>query len=73
MTIPEFVAKYVERARSREKRSRDAWTRVLKAKRACLADSDGECSAEDYCPQLADGEPAKSGRHCPYDKREDGA
>jgi hypothetical protein len=32
----------------------------------CHADSDGECTW-DGCPQLRDGEPKKSGRHCPYD------
>lgn len=32
----------------------------------CHADGDGECDWED-CPQLRDGEPRKSGRHCPYD------
>lgn len=32
----------------------------------CRGDDDGDC---DYsgCPQLRDGEPRKSGRHCPYD------
>jgi hypothetical protein len=34
----------------------------------CAADSDGEC-AHAQCPQLRDGEPAKSGRHCPLDNR----
>jgi hypothetical protein len=33
----------------------------------CHADNDGECSWR-YCPQIRDGEPAKSGRHCPYDQ-----
>lgn len=28
---------------------------------------DGECFWEG-CPQIHDGEPAKSGRHCPLDK-----
>lgn len=32
----------------------------------CRAARDGECSAVD-CPQLRDGEPAKTGRHCPWD------
>lgn len=32
----------------------------------CHADRDGECSWVD-CPQLRDGEPAKSGRSCPHD------
>lgn len=32
----------------------------------CHADMDGECSWPG-CPQLRDGEPMKSGRHCPLD------
>jgi len=32
----------------------------------CAADQDGDCSHA-QCPQLRDGEPAKSGRHCPLD------
>lgn len=32
----------------------------------CHADEDGECTWKD-CPQLRDGEPMKSGRHCPLD------
>jgi hypothetical protein len=32
----------------------------------CHADGDGHCAWE-YCPQLRDNEPAKSGRHCPLD------
>lgn len=34
--------------------------------RCHAAMSDGECYAE-TCPQLRDGEPAKTGRHCPID------
>lgn len=34
----------------------------------CAAARDGEC-AHERCPQLRDGEPAKSGRHCPLDNR----
>lgn len=33
----------------------------------CHADGDGDCTWK-HCPQLRDGEPKKSGRHCPYDK-----
>jgi hypothetical protein len=33
----------------------------------CHADSDGDCEWEG-CPQKRDGEPKKSGRHCPYDQ-----
>jgi len=36
----------------------------------CHADDDGYCTFKD-CPQLRDGEPKKSGRHCPRDKHED--
>lgn len=32
----------------------------------CVAGKDGECTHPD-CPQLRDGEPAKSRRHCPLD------
>jgi hypothetical protein len=32
----------------------------------CHADRDGECHWK-KCPQLKDGEPEKSGRHCPLD------
>ena len=33
----------------------------------CQADDDDYCIHPD-CPQLRDGEPKKSGRHCPLDK-----
>lgn len=33
----------------------------------CHADRDGDCDWEG-CPQLRDGEPKKSGRHCPLDR-----
>ena len=36
----------------------------------CRAGSDGDCEWKD-CPQLADGEPHKSGRHCPLDVYDD--
>lgn len=32
----------------------------------CHGDRDGDCFWE-HCPQLADGESKKSGRHCPLD------
>jgi len=35
--------------------------------RDCRAHADGDCTWSD-CPQLRDGEPRKSGRHCPLDK-----
>jgi hypothetical protein len=37
---------------------------------SCAAGRDGECG-HTQCPQLRDGEPAKSGRHCPLDNRDD--
>lgn len=36
----------------------------------CAADRDGEC-VHAQCPQLRDGEPAKSRRHCPLDNWSD--
>lgn len=35
----------------------------------CHGASDGECSWHS-CPQLRDGEPGKTGRHCPLDTEE---
>lgn len=35
---------------------------------ACRAGRDGECNWA-KCPQLRDGEPAGTGRHCPIDWR----
>jgi len=32
----------------------------------CRSGSDGDCSWE-HCPQNRDGEPDKTGRHCPFD------
>lgn len=37
----------------------------------CAADRDGDCLASE-CPQVRDGEPAKTGRHCPLDNRHGG-
>lgn len=36
----------------------------------CQADRDGDCTHKS-CPQLRDGEPRRSGRHCPLDRSED--
>ncbi len=36
----------------------------------CQADDDGDCCWKD-CPQLRDGEPYKTHRHCPLDKEPD--
>jgi hypothetical protein len=38
----------------------------------CQADDDGYCDWSE-CPQLRDGEPACSGRHCPLDLDDEGA
>ena len=35
----------------------------------CHAGKDGDCTWKN-CPQIKDGEPQKSGRHCPLDKGE---
>ncbi len=35
----------------------------------CRAGSDGDCDWG-QCPQERDGEPRRSGRHCPLDKRD---
>lgn len=37
----------------------------------CHAQTDGDCNHL-LCPQIRDDEPAKSGRHCPLDRDEDG-
>jgi hypothetical protein len=37
-----------------------------KLHRKCHADSDGDCDWCD-CPQIRDGEPHKTDRHCPLD------
>lgn len=36
----------------------------------CHADRDGDCVWKE-CPQLRDGEPERSGRHCPRDNWKD--
>lgn len=37
----------------------------------CQADDDDYCDFAD-CPQMRDGEPHMSGRHCPLDREEEG-
>lgn len=37
----------------------------------CHAATDGECNDPERCPQLRDGEPLATGRHCPLDTWED--
>jgi hypothetical protein len=44
-------------------------TQKKRALKRCAAARDGDCSHID-CPQLRDGEPVKSGRHCPLDIRD---
>lgn len=36
----------------------------------CRADDDGDCKYT-LCPQLRDNEPAATGRHCPFDNKEE--
>ncbi len=38
--------------------------------RRCAASRDGECG-DSRCPQLRDGEPGRTGRHCPLDINRD--
>jgi hypothetical protein len=38
--------------------------------RYCQSMRDGDCRWE-HCPQERDGEPARSGRHCPLDLHEE--
>jgi hypothetical protein len=40
------------------------------AQDGCHAGKDGDCNWQ-FCPQEKDGEPAKSGRHCPLDRWRD--
>lgn len=50
-------------------KARSLADRKLKKKpksQSCQASKDGECFW-DKCPQIKDGEPTKSGRHCPND------
>ena len=42
---------------------------ALRGDNHCHSFQDGDCVWE-KCPQLRDGEPEKSGRHCPLDKDE---
>jgi hypothetical protein len=53
---------------------RPAWQSVANNIRAalagperCHADRDGDCWETSVCPQLRDGEPKATGRHCPLD------
>lgn len=42
----------------------------MSEKETCHAGTDGDCNWKN-CPQICDGEPEKTGRHCPLDIRED--
>lgn len=42
---------------------------VEEEKKYCQAGMDGDCFWK-KCPQIRDGEPETSGRHCPLDTRE---
>lgn len=44
--------------------------RLVGELKRCAAGMDGECCHE-LCPQIRDGEPKRSGRHCPLDVAED--
>ena len=44
--------------------------REAEMRERCHANRDGECDHKN-CPQLRDGEPEKSGRHCPLDTWEE--
>jgi len=48
-------------------RSLTLYEESLAKKGHCMSDDDGFCDWP-KCPQIRDGEPAKSGRHCPRDK-----
>ena len=41
---------------------------LLEIANNCQSDCDGHCEWS-HCPQLRDGEPDKTGRHCPLDHR----
>jgi hypothetical protein len=45
-------------------------TESLKPVDQCHADRDGDCDWKE-CPQLREGEPERSARHCPLDTHED--
>ena len=47
------------------------WWELIQRYKTCHANRDGDCTWAD-CPQLRDGEPQKSGRHCPVDSIEEG-
>lgn len=51
-------------------RSPERDVRFLLSLLSCHSGRDGECSWE-RCPQLRDGEPVRSGRHCPLDWHDD--
>lgn len=58
--------KHVEYRRGRA----NAFSDMADENPRCHGASDGDCMWE-LCPQLRDGEPAKTGRHCPIDVRDE--
>lgn len=60
-TIP-LVAKH-----EHHKSAKVALTQIGAVMSYCHADCDGDCEWQ-HCPQLRDGEPSKSHRHCPLDR-----
>jgi hypothetical protein len=69
--IIEEARKVIEPLAKMGERSAKAWLSdhpILESEEHCHADRDGDCSWVG-CPQIRDGEPAKTGRHCPLDHR----
>ncbi|WP_150615200.1 hypothetical protein, partial [Pandoraea terrigena] len=65
------VASVVERILTRKlDAARPRLPKPDKALTRCAAARDGDCSHA-QCPQERDGEPVKSGRHCPLDIKDD--
>lgn len=56
-------------AMERDNLERPIATEPTKPLTQCAAGRDGDC-AHAQCPQLRDGEPAKSSRHCPLDTQQ---
>ncbi len=49
-----------------DEQRRLAWEQKLAAEGRCMSNNDGDCDWSG-CPQTRDGEPRKTGRHCPRD------
>ena len=65
MQFQPYVDKRLLRISSPE--SEQAMSNAESVGEGCHAGQDGDCIWKE-CPQLRDGEPVKSGRHCPLDK-----